>query len=195
MNDLANEKGGKPQIKNFLLFLFLFPFCCCCCCCSFCSFCSCSLPSAMCKHVKNAQVSIRAPCCKMWFDCAECHADAADHPLMKRFEMVFGCKKCKKVFRKDLRCVLPFLYFLFILSPLSNLSPHLDLQTLKRDFDESDQYCPHCDNMYWVEVEEVRPAPTTVAAGAGAQPQVLIAQSDDPEELRRRGFTNITRMH
>jgi hypothetical protein len=81
---------------------------------------------AMCKHVLNAQVSIRAPCCKRWFDCPECHRLAAgnDHELLKTFEMVFACKKCKKVFRKD-AC----------------------------DFDEADQFCPHCDNLYILPAE------------------------------------------
>ena len=71
------------------------------------------------KHVLNAQVSIRAPCCKQWFDCAECHAETQDHRLKKTTEMAFACKKCKKVFRKD----------------MSN-------------YEESDEYCPHCDNHY-----------------------------------------------
>ena len=71
------------------------------------------------KHILNAQVSIRAPCCKQWFDCAECHAEAQDHRLQKTAEMAFACKKCKKVFRKD----------------MSN-------------YEESDEYCPHCDNHY-----------------------------------------------
>lgn len=49
-------------------------------------------------------MSIRAPCCKKWFDCPQCHADSEkDHELMKTMEMVFACKKCKKVFRKDMR--------------------------------------------------------------------------------------------
>ena len=57
----------------------------------------------MCKHVLNAQVSIRAPCCKLWFDCAKCHEEKGSHSLQKQFEMTFGCKQCKKVFKKDLR--------------------------------------------------------------------------------------------
>jgi uncharacterized CHY-type Zn-finger protein len=57
----------------------------------------------MCKHVLNAQVAIRSPCCKKWFDCAECHQEKEDHPLLQSFEMVFVCKKCKKAFRKDAR--------------------------------------------------------------------------------------------
>eukprot|EP00744_Colponema_vietnamica_P001374 GILI01002277.1.p3 GENE.GILI01002277.1~~GILI01002277.1.p3 ORF type:complete len:114 (-),score=15.03 GILI01002277.1:282-623(-) len=73
----------------------------------------------MCKHILNAQVSIRTPCCKQWYDCSECHSEAQDHELMKTMEMVFACKKCKKVFRKDMSV-----------------------------YDESDEYCPHCDNHY-----------------------------------------------
>jgi hypothetical protein len=49
------------------------------------------------------QVSIRAPCCKKWYDCPECHEENESHELAKGFEMVFACKKCKKVFRKDTR--------------------------------------------------------------------------------------------
>ncbi|KAI8069540.1 hypothetical protein BC940DRAFT_296924 [Gongronella butleri] len=76
----------------------------------------------MCKHILNAQVSIRAPCCRRWFDCAECHAAVTDHPLRKTNEMVFACKKCKKAFRKDMS-----------------------------DYEEEDEYCPHCDNHYVLE--------------------------------------------
>lgn len=75
-----------------------------------------SFPS---KHILNAQVAIRAPCCKQWYDCAECHAETQDHRLRKTMEMAFMCKKCKKAFRKD----------------MSN-------------YEESDEYCPHCDNHY-----------------------------------------------
>jgi len=57
----------------------------------------------MCKHVLNAQVAIRAPCCKKWYDCPECHSEASDHPLLKVNDVTMACKKCKKVFRKDPR--------------------------------------------------------------------------------------------
>ncbi|KAF2246291.1 hypothetical protein BU26DRAFT_521725 [Trematosphaeria pertusa] len=73
----------------------------------------------MCKHVLNAQVAIRAPCCRKWFECAECHQENSDHPLLQSFDMTFACKKCKKCFRKD-----------------------------SREFEESDEYCPHCDNHF-----------------------------------------------
>lgn len=78
----------------------------------------------MCKHILNSQVSIRAPCCKRWFDCAECHAESSDHPLAKTNEMVFACKKCRKVFRKDMTA-----------------------------YEEADEYCPHCDNKYVIEAK------------------------------------------
>ncbi|KAG2122983.1 CHY zinc finger-domain-containing protein [Suillus cothurnatus] len=78
----------------------------------------------MCKHILNAQVSIRAPCCKQWFDCAECHAETQDHMLRKTTEMAFMCKKCKKAFRKD----------------MSN-------------YEESDEFCPHCDNHYVIDAK------------------------------------------
>ncbi|KAF2746018.1 hypothetical protein M011DRAFT_405129, partial [Sporormia fimetaria CBS 119925] len=71
------------------------------------------------KHVLNAQVAIRSPCCRKWFDCAECHSETADHPLLQSFDMTFACKKCKKCFRKD-----------------------------AREFEESDEYCPFCDNHF-----------------------------------------------
>ncbi|TCD60930.1 hypothetical protein EIP91_009283 [Steccherinum ochraceum] len=85
-------------------------------------------PIALCKirikHILNAQVSIRAPCCKQWYDCAECHAEAQDHQLRKTTEMAFMCKKCKKAFRKDMSA-----------------------------YEESDEYCPHCDNHYVLEAK------------------------------------------
>ncbi|KZT56746.1 hypothetical protein CALCODRAFT_483748 [Calocera cornea HHB12733] len=83
----------------------------------------------MCKHVLNAQVAIRAPCCKLWFDCAECHAEKSDHRLRRTMEMVFLCKKCKKAFRKDMQ-----------------------------EYDEQDEYCPHCDNHYVLPAVEPKAA-------------------------------------
>ncbi|KAF4314213.1 hypothetical protein SLS57_009473 [Botryosphaeria dothidea] len=78
----------------------------------------------MCKHILNAQVAIRSPCCKKWFDCAECHAETQDHDLQKSTEMVFACKKCKKCFRKN-----------------------------AEEFEESDEYCPHCDNHFVIDAK------------------------------------------
>ena len=102
---------------------------------------------SMCKHILNAQVSVRAPCCKKWYDCPSCHEEASDHPLDKQFELVFGCKNCKKVFRKDLR-----------------------------DWEEQDEYCPHCDNHFNLEPQR----------DTSDVPQIAIAQSDDPELLKQQ---------
>lgn len=77
------------------------------------------------KHILNAQVSIRSPCCKQWFDCAECHAETQTHQLKQAMEMTFACKKCKKCFRKDMT-----------------------------EYEDSDEYCPHCDNHYVIEAKE-----------------------------------------
>jgi uncharacterized CHY-type Zn-finger protein len=59
-------------------------------------------------------VQIRASCCKQWFDCPDCHAETQDHEIVKSMEIVLACKKCKKVFRKD----------------------------MANEMDEADEYCP-----------------------------------------------------
>ena len=78
----------------------------------------------MCKHILNAQVAIRAPCCKKWFDCPECHEEKEDHELERTTELVFACKKCRKVFRKNIE-----------------------------EYEEADEHCPHCDNHYVIEAK------------------------------------------
>ncbi|TIA86793.1 hypothetical protein E3P99_03570 [Wallemia hederae] len=78
----------------------------------------------MCKHVLNAQAAIRSPCCRKWFDCPECHEEKEDHPLAKALELAFMCKKCKRAFRKDMAV-----------------------------FEESDEYCPHCDNHFVIDAK------------------------------------------
>jgi len=82
----------------------------------------------MCKHILNAQVSVRAPCCKKWYDCPQCHNEKEDHEVQKTTELVFACKKCKKVFRKD-----------------------------ATQFEEADEYCPHCDNHFVIEAKTPQP--------------------------------------
>ena len=77
-----------------------------------------------CPHILNPQVSVRAPCCKKWFDCPDCHEETQDHELEKAYEMVFACKKCKKVFKK---CI--------------------------DEFEEADEHCPGCDNHYIIEAK------------------------------------------
>ncbi|KAK4455992.1 hypothetical protein QBC34DRAFT_388565 [Podospora aff. communis PSN243] len=83
----------------------------------------------MCKHILNAQVSIRSPCCRKWYDCVECHQESENHPLLQKFDMTFACKKCKKCFRKD-----------------------------AQEFEEADEYCPHCDNHFVIEAKTPKAA-------------------------------------
>ena len=44
--------------------------------------------------------------------------------MERTMEMVFACKKCRKVFRKNME-----------------------------EFEEADEYCPHCDNHYVIEAK------------------------------------------
>lgn len=90
----------------------------------------------MCRHILNAQASIRAACCKRWFDCPECHKQASDHEILKTVEIVLGCKKCKRVFRKD-----------------------------TSDMEEADNYCPHCDNLYVLPAETPESRLLSLSAG------------------------------
>ncbi|EMR69858.1 hypothetical protein MGN70_011783 [Eutypa lata] len=98
----------------------------------------------MCKHILNAQVSIRSPCCKKWFDCAECHAEKETHELLRTFEMTFACKKCKKCFRKD-----------------------------AQEFEEADEYCPHCDNHFVLDAAIPKPALTVEGDDARVNNKML----------------------
>ena len=52
-------------------------------------------------------------------------------------EKVFGCKKCKHVFRKNI------LYSILLLFT-------------SRDFDETDEYCPNCDNHFVIDAETTK---------------------------------------
>jgi len=54
--------------------------------------------------------------------------ETEDHPLLKRNEMIFACKKCKKCFRKD-----------------------------AEEFEESDEFCPHCDNHFVIDALTPKP--------------------------------------
>ncbi|KAL9042683.1 MAG: hypothetical protein Q9180_000428 [Flavoplaca navasiana] len=75
---------------------------------------------------------------RKWFDCAECHAEQEDHSLLQQLDMTFACKKCKKCFRKDIE-----------------------------NFEDCDEYCPHCDNHYVLEA--VTPTPALQLEGEDAR--------------------------
>lgn len=104
--------------------------------------------SAMCKHILNAQASIRAACCKQWYDCTQCHEDSADHPLFRTRELVVGCKKCRRVFKKD----------------------------LSEELEDADEYCPHCDNQFVIEAREPAPAIDVLPAAAAVECGALDAR-------------------
>lgn len=111
----------------------------------------------MCKHILNAQVAIRAPCCKQWFDCVECHAESQTHPLAKTTEMAFLCKKCKKAFRKDMSV-----------------------------YEESDEYCPHCDNHYVLEAKT--PQAVVGVEGEDARVDNRMLKDDRVEQIHTRSI-------
>ena len=60
----------------------------------------------MCKHVLNAQVSIRAPCCKKWFDCPMCHLESSPgHEIKYDTIVVFDRIRERESFRDGLHTV------------------------------------------------------------------------------------------
>ena len=78
----------------------------------------------MCKHLLNAQVAIRYYDGN-WYDCPKCFEEINKrYPDLSRqgTVVVMACKLCRKCFRKDLT-----------------------------QFEEADEYCPHCNNHYVVE--------------------------------------------
>ena len=111
----------------------------------------------MCKHILNAQVAIRAPCCRKWFDCPECHEETQDHELEKTTEMVFACKKCKKVFRK-----------------------------LVEEFEEADEYCPNCDNHFMPEAKTPQSEGKLMIAFKAEKGHEHKVMKDDREKDRGR---------
>ncbi|CAE6537445.1 putative protein C3B9,05 [Schizosaccharomyces pombe 972h-] [Rhizoctonia solani] len=106
----------------------------------------------MCKHILNAQATIRAPCCQKWFDCPECHSEVSDHPLKRTMEMIFMCKKCRKAFRKDMTT-----------------------------FEESDEYCPHCDNHFIIEAKT--PTPVVRVEGEDARKDARMLRDERMKQL------------
>jgi len=109
----------------------------------------------MCKHILNAQVAIRSPCCRKWFDCAECHHEQENHPLLQRNDMTFACKNCKKCFRKD-----------------------------AQDFDECDEYCPHCDNHFIIEAVTPKPILKVESEDVRVDNRILKDHRTRQEDLR-----------
>jgi len=94
---------------------------------------------------------------RKWFDCVECHQEQEDHVLLQRFEMIFACKKCKKCFRKD-----------------------------AREFEEADEYCPHCDNHFVLDA--LTPKPALSVEGADVRVDSRMIKDDRVKEKADRSI-------
>ncbi|KAJ5462017.1 uncharacterized protein N7458_003569 [Penicillium daleae] len=134
------------------------------------------------KHILNAQVSIRSPCCRKWFDCAECHQEQESHMLQKSQEMIFACKKCKKCFRRD---AAEFEERYRYPAP----SQPRGLRTNAVVSRSSDEYCPHCDNHFVLEA--VTPKPTLQVEGDDARMDSRMLKDDRVRGDQERSLFNI----
>ncbi|KAE8166680.1 hypothetical protein BDV40DRAFT_296459 [Aspergillus tamarii] len=79
---------------------------------------------------------------------------------MKNTEMVFACKKCKKCFRKD-----------------------------STEFEESDEYCPHCDNHFVLEA--ITPKPALQVEGEDARIDNRMLKDDRVRGHQERSIFNV----
>lgn len=73
--------------------------------------------------------------------------------------MTFACKKCKKCFRKD-----------------------------ATEFDESDEYCPHCDNHFVIEA--VTPKAALQVEGEDARIDSRMIKDDRVREHKEKSIFN-----
>lgn len=74
-------------------------------------------------------------------------------------ELIVGCKKCKKVFKKDL-----------MYAALLHRCPAFPYTVSRQQLEDADEYCPFCDNHFVIEA---------------ATPQPVIAvEGDDPRLVR-----------
>ena len=80
----------------------------------------------MCKHIRNAQVAVQAPCCKKFYHCPKCHEETQDHTMQGSHILIMMCLKCRRCFRKDVK---------------------------NNEIDEADEFCPHCDNHYVLDAD------------------------------------------
>ncbi|KZZ87991.1 hypothetical protein AAP_05257 [Ascosphaera apis ARSEF 7405] len=70
-------------------------------------------------------------------------------------EMTFACKKCKKCFRKDVS-----------------------------EFEESDEYCPHCDNHFVIDAVTPKPALQVEGEDARIDARMIKDERIREKELR-----------
>ncbi|KAJ9232753.1 hypothetical protein DTO169E5_7313 [Paecilomyces variotii] len=149
----------------------------------------------MCKHILNAQVAIRSPCCRKWFDCAECHYEQESHPLMQSFDMTFACKKCKKCFRKDTsefedRYVARKERAALLGTCVSGVKSQRDIWPLRLVTNvNSDEYCPHCDNHFVIEAKT--PTPALRVEGEDARIDSRFLKDDRVRGTAERSIFNV----
>ncbi|KAI5859339.1 zinc finger protein [Durotheca rogersii] len=93
---------------------------------------------------------------RKWFDCADCHREQESHELLQTLEMTFACKKCRKCFRKD-----------------------------AQEFEEADEYCPHCDNHFVLDAVVPKPALAVEGDDARVDSRMLRDERVKNPEARR----------
>ncbi|KAI5304233.1 hypothetical protein KEM56_006710 [Ascosphaera pollenicola] len=79
---------------------------------------------------------------------------------MQTMEMVFACKKCKKCFRKDVS-----------------------------EFEESDEYCPHCDNHFVIDA--ITPKPALKVEGEDARIDARMIKDERVKERELRTIFDV----
>ncbi|GAB1218210.1 hypothetical protein ATERTT37_007463 [Aspergillus terreus] len=80
--------------------------------------------------------------------------------LTDPIQQVFACKKCKKCFRKD-----------------------------ATEFEESDEYCPHCDNHFVIDA--VTPKPALQVEGEDARIDARMLKDDRVRGDHERSIFNV----
>ncbi len=131
---------------------------------------------------------------RKWFDCADCHHEAEDHPLLQSFDMVssismegsalaitslqtFACKKCRKCFRKDTQ------EFEDRSGGRKRCCSHELTRTV------SDEYCPHCDNHFVLDAKTPKPALKVEGADARVDPRML--KDDRVQAAQQRSIFDV----
>lgn len=79
---------------------------------------------------------------------------------MQTFDMTFVCKKCKKAFRKN-----------------------------AQEFEEADEYCPHCDNHFVIDA--VIPKPSLQVEGEDARVDSRMLKDERVRGEEERSIFNV----
>lgn len=79
--------------------------------------------------------------------------------MLQKFDMTFACKKCKKCFRKD-----------------------------AQEFEEADEYCPHCDNHFVLDAVTPKAAITVEGDDVRVDARMIKDDRVKTKEVRRDMF-------